>query len=356
VRACVFLPNWVGDVVMATPALRALRAHLGPGTTVVGLTRPYVAGVLAGSDLLDEEWPHDPEVARTPRGLLAAVLALRRGRFELALVLPNSFHTALIAWLAGVRRRVGYARNRRGALLTTALTPPRRDGRLLPTSIVGAYLELVYALGSPPETWRLQLGTTADDEAQADAAWASLGLGPDARVIALNSAGAFGAAKLWPVEHCTALAGRLVRELDHDVLVLCGPEERERAEAIVRLAASPRVGSLAGRPLSLGLTKACVRRSRLLVSTDSAVRHFGAAFDVPVVSLFGPTHIAWSDTRHVKERTLQLALECGPCQRPTCPLGHHRCMRELDVDTVLRAVAELLSTEVASGLSRRAEA
>jgi heptosyltransferase II len=342
-RACVFLPNWVGDVVMATPALRALRARLGAGGTLVGLARPHVAGVLEGSGLLDELWPHEPAVARSPRGVLAAARALRRGRFELALLLPNSLHTALIARLAGVPRRVGYARNRRGPLLTTALRPPRQDGRFVPTPAVGAYLALVYALGGPEEPWRLQLATTGLDEVEADEAWAALGLGD--RVVTLNSSGAFGAAKLWPEEHFAALAGRLTRELDLHVLVLCGPDERARAAAIARLAADRRVASLAGRPLSLGLTKACVRRSRLLVTTDSGVRHFGAAFGIPVVSLFGPTHIAWSDTRYVRERKLQLALECGPCQQPTCPLLHHRCMRELDVDTVFRAVVGLLGTE-----------
>jgi heptosyltransferase-2 len=90
------------------------------------------------------------------------------------------------------------------------------------------------------------------------------------------------------------------------------------------------------------LTKACIRRSALLVTTDSGPRHFAAAFDVPVITLFGPTHIAWTRTYHPKAIHLLHPVPCGPCQRPTCPLGHHRCMRELDPDAVFAAARRLL--------------
>jgi heptosyltransferase-2 len=122
--------------------------------------------------------------------------------------------------------------------------------------------------------------------------------------------------------------------------VLCGPAERKRAEGIVLLANHPRVFSLARQDLSIGLTKACLRRSRLLVSTDSGPRHFAAAFGVPVVSLFGPTHIAWSDTHYQNETYLQIPVDCGPCQKPVCPLRHHKCMKELSVDMVFDAVSK----------------
>jgi heptosyltransferase-2 len=341
-RVCVFLPNWVGDVVMATPALRALRTHVGAGGVVVGLGTPYVAEVLEGTSLLDDFRIHRPEVARRPSGLVAAARALRRGRFDLAVLLPNSFHTALVAWLAGVGERIGYARNRRGPLLTTRLAPLTANGAFVPTPLVGEYLQLVYAIGCGEESWRLELASTPRDEESADDAWAALGLTPGGRVIALNPGGAFGAAKLWPEEYWAVVARHVVGTLDHGVLVLCGPEERERAAAIARLAGDRRVVSLADLPVSIGLTKACVRRSRMLVTTDSGARHFGAAFGVPVVALFGPTHIAWSDTRYTNEQRLQLALDCGPCQQRVCPLQHHRCMRELTPESVIRTVVDLL--------------
>ena len=163
------------------------------------------------------------------------------------------------------------------------------------------------------------------------------------RVVALNPGAAFGAAKRWPSLYFAELARKLVDEAGVKVLVLCGPNERGFARYIADGSHRPRqVKSLDGEELSLGLTKALIQRSSLLVSTDSGPRHFGAAFGIPVVSLFGPTHIEWTDTHYASEIHLQKKLECGPCQQRTCPLGHLRCMKELTVDQVHAAAMKLL--------------
>ena len=225
--------------------------------------------------------------------------------------------------------------------MTLKLYPPRHAGQWLPCSTLDYYLALAYALGCPPESPRMELAVTEEDERAADRAWKALGLCAG-KVICFNSSGAYGAAKLWPDEYFGELARKVAVQLDYDVLILCGPGERDRAARISRMAAKARVVSLAEQDLSLGLSKACVRRSRLLVTTDSGPRHFAAAFDVPVVSLFGPTHIAGSDTHYDKETCLRLPLDCGPCQQRLCNLGHHKCMRELGVDQVYGAVRKQL--------------
>jgi heptosyltransferase-2 len=104
------------------------------------------------------------------------------------------------------------------------------------------------------------------------------------------------------------------------------------------MAGNPKVVSLAEQKLSLGLSKALVRHSRLLVTTDSGPRHFAAAFERPLITLFGPTHLAWGDIHYDKELCIQLPVDCGPCQQRVCPFQHHRCMRDLKVDEVYRAV------------------
>ena len=111
---------------------------------------------------------------------------------------------------------------------------------------------------------------------------------------------------------------------------------------IVAAAGAPGVRSLADVPLSLGLTKACVRRADLLVTTDSGPRHFAAAFGTPVVTLFGPTHIAWTETYYPKAVHLQKKVECGPCQLRVCPLDH-RCMTLLTPDEVFAAAERTCS-------------
>ena len=340
-RLVVFLPNWVGDAVMATPTLRALRKRFGRGAEIIGIMKPPVAEVLRGTPWLDGVWPYDrlsEDRRHRPIALLARLL---RTRLHLSVHLTNDFLTALLARLGGVRERAGYARNRRGWLLTTRLEPLREGGEFVPVSALDYYLDIAYAVGCTAESPRMELATTPEDEAVTERAWERLGLVSEP-VVALNSSGAYGAAKLWPEEYCAALAGRIARELGHSVVVLCGPAEREKAARVAAAAGHERVVSLAEQPVSIGLSKAAVKRSRCLVTTDSGPRHFGAAFGVPVVALFGPTHAAWSDTHYDREVRLQVPVDCGPCQQRVCPKPHHKCMRELSVDRVFLAVREAL--------------
>ena len=109
-KLAIFLPNWLGDLVMATPALRAMRRHFGPHAQIVGILRPNLAGLLAGTNWLDEQWLFDPHGQDRRWRRWALVRRMRRERFDMALLLTNSLHTALLAWLGGARQRVGYVR------------------------------------------------------------------------------------------------------------------------------------------------------------------------------------------------------------------------------------------------------
>jgi len=339
-RIAVFLPNWVGDAVMATPALRALREHL-PGARIIGVLKPYVAGVLEGSPWFDEQIILDkrgPWRQRWP----AAAWRLRRESVELALLFPNTLRTALAAWLGGCRRRVGYVGHGRGWLLTDPLDPVRdAHGRSTPRPIIDAYNLLVEHVGGPAPGRRMELFTMPRDEAAADEVWETHGLGRHSEVVCLNPGAAFGSAKHWPTDYFVELARDLHDRRGSGVLVLCGPAERALAEEITVRAARPGVHALAGRPLSLGLTKACIRRAGMLITTDSGPRHFAAAFGRPVVTLFGPTHIAWTETYYPLGVHLQKEVECGPCQRRVCPLDH-RCMKLLGPAEVFASAADLL--------------
>ena len=126
-KVAIFLPNWVGDVVMATPTLRAVRRKF-PAARIVGIARPHIGELLAGSHFIDELHAFDPRSGRKEYGRMRLIARLRRERFDLALLLTNSLHTACLAWLGGAKERVGYARDGRSWLLTTRV-PPCRDGR-----------------------------------------------------------------------------------------------------------------------------------------------------------------------------------------------------------------------------------
>jgi heptosyltransferase II len=343
-KIAIFLPNWLGDFVMATPMLRAVRRKFGNDARLVGIMRPYLAGVLSGTDWLDEQRFFHPRAADRSQRAWAVANRMRQEHFDLAILLTNSLRPALMAWWAGTKQRIGYVRYGRGPLLTHKLYPRRVSGRIVPEPVVETYLTIADALGCGYESARLELAVTANEEVSADAVFKRLGLRRDGRLILLNSGSAYGAARFWPAEYFGRLARRLSEQCDHDILVMCGPNERSVAMDIVKYADNPRVFSMANQPLDLCTAKACIRRGRLMVSTDSGPRHVAAALGKPVITLFGPTPPVWSENPTQRAINLALDLDCIACRKRVCPLGHHRCMRDLTVDMVFAAVTRMLDS------------
>ena len=337
-RVAVFLPNWVGDAVMATPAVRSLRTRF-PAAEFLGVLRPPVDDVLAGTGLLDDVLRWVPRGGKANTGTRAVTRALRERRADLAVLFPNSLRTAWAAWRAGVPRRVGFARDGRGLLLTDRLTPADRG---TPNPVVLEYLRLAAHLGGDADRRDTELATDPLDDNRF-AAWRRELLPGGRGLVALNPGGAFGAAKHWPAGHFAELARRVVAEHRRDVVVLCGPAERDTAKEIADRAEHPRVAALAGERLSIGLSKSAVRAADALVTTDSGPRHFARPFGVPTVGLFGPTHVAWSETFDPRAVHLQEKLPCGPCQKRVCPLGHLRCMTDLSPARVSAELGRLLT-------------
>jgi heptosyltransferase-2 len=341
----VFLPNWIGDVVMATPAIRALRRYAGPHDKLIGIMRPYVADVLAGLSWFDQQIVYQKQATWFSFTNVDTHKLLRAANLDRIVLLTNSLRTAWMAWRSGARERIGYVSDARALFLTTRLPRPRSKPGSMPLPTIEGYLRIVQAAGCQVDSRRLELATTSADEAAADIVWQKLCLPPGEGVIMLNSGGAYGAAKHWPAEYFAELARRIVRCGDFWVLVNCGPAERKIAHAIADQADDPRVVSLADVDhLPIGLTKACVRRSRLVVSTDSGPRLIAIAFDRPVITLFGPTDPAATVTHYERETCLSLGLDCQPCMARSCPLSHHRCLRDLTVDRVYAEVARQLTS------------
>ncbi len=345
-KIAIFLPNWIGDAVMATPTLRAVRTKFADAE-IIAVMRPYVAEVLNGLDLVDRHLLHEPRVKGSRNRGWGFVKRLRQERIDLALLLPNSQRCAWLARLSGATRRVGFDRDGRGWLLTNRI---RSKPKSEPNPVIDEYLRLAAHLGCRELSRHMELATTRQDERQLDEFWSTQQRGLRRNgVICLNPGGAYGSAKHWPTASFGKLARKAANAFGKTILVLCGPQEREDAHQIAANAAHPHVVSLAEFPLSLGLTKAAVKHSDLLVTTDSGPRHFAPPLGIPVVTLFGPTHIAWSETGYDRALHLQIEVDCGPCQRRTCPLGHHKCMTELSVERVFSAVASVLEWDSTKG-------
>lgn len=339
-KIAVFLPNWLGDFAMATPVLRALRGHYGPDAHIVGLMRPYLAKLLDGTDWVDQQWFFEKN---REHGVRATARRMRETQIDMALLLTNSLRPALTAWLGGARRRLGYARYGRGPLLTDKLYPKRQGGKIVPERMIDSYLALAELADCPTESPRLELRTTEEERGQADSVFENLGLRRDGRLVLVNSSGAYGGAKLWSVRHFAKLSRRIAAELDHDVLVCCGPGEREIARGIVAQADHPRVFSMADQPMGLGVAKGVFERGRLMISTDSGPRHVAAALGVPTISIYGPMIPIWSENPSQLAMHVYLDIECLGCKGRTCPLGHHRCMEDLEADAVFPSVEEMLA-------------
>jgi heptosyltransferase-2 len=333
---------------MATPALRRLRDAL-PGAFIGGMVRPGIDQVLAGTRFFDEV---HVEHARGVMGHKHAASRLRQRRYDAALLLTNSFSTALTARLAGIGRRVGYARDGRSLLLTDRLEAPKRaDGRWAPVPAVRYYWDAAGALLSQPvapDRFSLPAGVTLElaappeARAAADELLTRAGVAPGGPLAILNPGGN-NDAKRWPPERFAAVADHLASR-DLTVLVSGAPAEADLADAIAAAARRPTL-SLPRAGVTLSALKGVLAspRARLMVTNDTGPRHIAAAFGVPVVTLFGPTDHRWTTIPAPGGEEIILA-------DPTLPESEiaddhpDRCrVDRIDGATVLAACERLLS-------------
>jgi heptosyltransferase-2 len=347
-RILVVQPNWVGDAVMATPTLRALRQNF-PGAQISYLLRRYVKPIYTGMPWADKLITYRTGKTRAKAGkgqFIELAARLRSRKFDLAILLPNSFKAALVCKLAGIDRIVGYDRDGRGILLSDKLLPVKHRGKFIPSPIVKYYLGIAQYLGSRSRDLKMELFITASERREAEQVLSRAGVdGPASGtgpMILLNPGAQYGAAKCWLPEYFARLADQLTDELGATVLISSAPKERQIVDAINRHTRHAAV-DLARAGCSLGALKEIIRRCDLMITNDTGPRHMAAAFDVPVVTIFGPTHPEWTETYFTRERKISIPVFCGPCQKKTCPLDH-RCMTLVTPTMVFDASVKLLQS------------
>jgi len=350
-RILVVQPSWVGDAVMATPALRAIRQRF-PRAHVAYLMKRYVKPLYGGMPWADQliTYRTGKTKAKAGKGEFFDLAArLRAGNFDVAVLLPNSFKSALVCKMANIKRIVGYERDGRGFLLSDKLLPQKDKGKFVPTPIVKYYMGLARYLGATDTDLRMQLFVTEPERREAIDVLTRCGLEPDIDrpgaagkppLVLLNPGAQYGAAKLWRADYFAALADRLIEEQGATVLVSGAPRERAIIEQVKRHMKRAAL-DLSNKGVSLGSLKEIVRRCDLMVTNDTGPRHLAAAFDVPVVTVFGPTHPQWTEIYFPKERQVAVKVFCGPCQKKVCPLDH-RCMTRVTPPMVYDAAVGLL--------------
>ncbi len=341
-RILIVLPNWVGDVTLATPALLGVRARYR-AASITALLRPHLSELIQGGDWHDRElhWPASRGM-RAGLDFLTFAGSLRSEAFDCALLLTHSFRSALLAWLARIPRRIGFERDGRRWLLTDPLPTLRAAGRFVPAPVSRSYAQIVNHLGCAVSDLQPRLGITPRQEDEGRALLSRYGL-ISGRYAVVSAGAAFGEAKCWLPERFAQVCDELSSRTGLLPVLVGAPGERALMRKIAGLAT--RAVVCCDDPFTtLGTLKVLVRAAALMIANDSGPRHIAIAFRVPTVTIFGPTHQAWTDTGYSGERRLQAQVECGPCQLRRCPLDH-RCMKLITAEQVVQAAQALSGSQ-----------
>ena len=343
-RIVVLAPNWLGDVVMALPAIASFRA-LWPQAHLSVAARAAVAPLLALVDGIDDVTTLDGRGGW--RGLLSSGPdedMLARGRYDIAVLLPNSFHAALVARRAGIPERWGYRTDLRGMLLTRAVRrrPAVHHGEY--------YLALATSLGGPSMPLVAALRRDEDARTRAAALLTARGWSEGRAIVVFAPGAAFGAAKRWPPERVGLVAARIAREHAITPVLVGAAGDRETAEDVqAAYLAAGGAGHASMIDLTgetdLGTLTGLLSKASAVVSNDSGAMHIAGAVGVPIAGIFGPTNEHRTSPlphpSHAHRAIVSGAAWCRPCELRQCPLDH-RCMRGIPADRVTDALRGLL--------------
>jgi heptosyltransferase-2 len=333
--------NWIGDAVMSLPALRTLRERF-PDASIAVLAKPWVAALYEGERSIDrvmkfESLPGAKDWA--VKWKLAG--RLRAERFDLAILFPNSFESAAVARLAGVKRIIGYARDGRGWLLTNAIAVPKAGETAAHERFY--YLELLRRAGlleAIPEVPDIRLDGVEERREKGKQLFSMLGM--RLPVVGVSPGAAYGSAKRWLPERFGEAAARLATEMDGSVAVFGAPAEKAMCEEVARAVTGRGIPArnLAGATALGGfieMTAAC----SIFLTNDSGAMHIASALGIPSVTVFGPTDERATGPLGLAARLVREPVECAPCLKRECPIDH-RCMTRVTTDRVVEVAEELL--------------
>ena len=335
--------NWLGDAVLTTPALGAVRAAL-PHSRITLAAKPLVAEMFLHHPDVDEILVYDKDGRHSGAvGMLRMARELRRRDFDAAVLFQNAFDAGLLAFLAGIPRREGYATDGRRLLLSRAVPVTEEILRLHHAEY---YLRLVEELGfSRPGNPALRLRVTGEERDSMAARLAAAGIPEGKRILGINPGATYGSAKRWYPDRFAAVADALSEEWDASVVLMGSvPEMPLSGEIEAAMRRSP--VNLAGKTTVRELM-ALLSLCGFLVTNDSGPMHIAAALGIPLVAIFGPTD--WLTTSPWTRRAtiVRVDVDCSPCRRRECDRGHE-CMVGVTADMVVSA-ARTLREEVAGG-------
>jgi heptosyltransferase II len=325
------MPNWLGDFVMATACLPEVRRHYPDARITVMCKAPF-ADLVAKDPNVDAVFPVTSSRDKT------IIPRLREGRYDLGILLTNSFSSAWHLWRGRVKERIGYTSHFRSLLLTKKIPPP--DDYATRHQVL-SYLYLLSSYGiSISEAPEPYLCITDKDKAAVAAFFSSRGLSSEKRVIGINPGAQYGSAKCWLPERFTTLTQRLLSEDPECSIIYFGDKAGSSlVDTICGEVTSPRVFNMAGKT-SLCELIPFIEKCSVFLTNDSGPMHVAAALKTPLVALFGST----SDIRtgpYGGGTVIHKNVPCSPCYKRSCPRDF-RCMTSISVDEVFAAVQKTL--------------
>lgn len=333
--------NWVGDAIMALPALRAVRSKF-PEAEIAILARPYVADIYRDQEICNQLIAYDSQVKHAGilgRERLAA--ELRAQKFDLALLLQNAFDAAWLAWRAGIPERIGYARDGRGFLMTKSVPVPKAGE--IPPHEKFYYLELLRRVGwidSLPDESFISLKVSESSRQRAEEFLFQSGVRPHSLRIAVGAGASYGSAKCWPPSRFAELANRLQSDSDTDIILFGTAAEAAVTRAISSELRRPGI-DLTDKTAIADLP-ALLSHCHLFIGNDSGAMHVAAGVGLPVVAVFGPTDPYGTAPVTPRRTVVQQKPYCSPCFLRHCPTDH-RCMRTITPEMVEAAARPWLA-------------
>jgi lipopolysaccharide heptosyltransferase II len=346
VKILIRATNWVGDAILALPALQAVRRRF-PEAQISVLALPHIADIYRGQGVADELINYDRNGAHAKiRGKERLAAELKAREFDTAFLLQNAFDAAWIAWRAGIPERIGYDRDARGLLLTKAIRVPRAGE--IPAHEKYYYLELVKRAGwvdELSEVPEISLRVTEAKARQAEETLQSFGSRANSVRIAVAAGASYGSAKCWPPERFAGALNQLARERRIEV-VLFGTRAEVGVSAAIQAGLEIQALDLTGKTQVAELP-ALLSRCSAFLGNDSGAMHVAAAAGLPLVAVFGPTDPDGTAPVTLRCTIVQEKPYCSPCFLRRCPTDH-RCMTAIAPHRVSAGVLRAL-TEVSAG-------
>ncbi len=335
--------NWVGDAAMTIPALRQLRS-IFPDATITLHTRSWAKGIFEDADFINEILTFEPEKSAF-KTVLAQAKVLRSKEFDLAVLLPNSFESALAAKLGRVQKRFGYAKDARSFLLTDAVKIPVWKNQKhevfyylnLIAEIENKYFGTKSVLESKP---RFSLTVSNERKAQARKILEENGVDSAKKIVALCPGSTNSRAKRWQTESYAGLNDKIQTEINASVILIGANSETDVSNEVAEKSTLKPI-ILTGKTV-LSEATAILSLCDLLVSNDTGPAHVAAALGVKTIVIFGPTNP--QTTQPWNARIVRNNVECSPCMLRDCPIDH-RCMAWISADAVFQIVKEKLAAD-----------